>query len=173
MRYRLAPYSPRRLLAALLCFLLCAAAFPLSALAQEADGEAPPAEGQAAQADATGDAVAAGDGDGESARAPAWIDRLKQGGKTMLALLLLSVAGLAVILERLFNLKKSVIVPDGLAREARQKWSQGDYEGVTKSAEGKPSTLGKILREFVNYRSLPASELFEDGVMPVKIRLVT
>ena len=44
------------------------------------------------------------------------VERLEQGGTTMIFLLLLSIAAVAVSLERAVNLRKAAIVPDSLGR---------------------------------------------------------
>ncbi len=95
----------------------------------------------------------------KSYRGPQFIERLRQGGATMIVLGLLSIGGFAFLLERLVNLRRRSIVPEGLAREARDAWKSGDFDGVLKACERKPSTLASILEEFVEYRHLPASEL--------------
>ena len=52
------------------------------------------------------------------------------GGLTMWFLLFLSILALAFILERAFRLRRSVIVPAGMAESAAALWEKGGYDDI-------------------------------------------
>ncbi len=59
--------------------------------------------------------------------------------------LMVSIWMVSVLIERLLRLKRSVIVPDGLADEAEQAWREGDSEGVAAACAAKPSILADMI----------------------------
>jgi biopolymer transport protein ExbB len=87
------------------------------------------------------------------------LDRFRQGGLTMVFLLALSVAAVTFTLERLFNLRRSAIYPDGLTQKAQELWSKGDFEQLNKVCEANPSTLSTTIQAFIRHRRCSAPEL--------------
>jgi len=81
------------------------------------------------------------------------LSQLAKGGKTMYVLLLLSVAALAFALERLFHLRRGVIVPHGLAREADILWLDGALDELSDLSEASDSTLGRIIGALCDHRA--------------------
>lgn len=72
--------------------------------------------------------------------------KFKAGGLTMWFLLFLSILGLAFVLERVFRLRRAVIVPAGLAEQADKLWKEGKFDEVLKLCEEKKkATLAKII----------------------------
>jgi biopolymer transport protein ExbB len=55
-----------------------------------------------------------------------WLTKVRKGGWTIVALLVLSVIGVAFVLERLFMLRRSRIVPKGLSAAVDELWG-ADY----------------------------------------------
>jgi biopolymer transport protein ExbB len=88
-----------------------------------------------------------------------WWELLKKGGKTMIFLLVLSVTALAYGLDRLFTLRRGVIVPPGLSAAASRLWAEGKYEEIIALADRRPSTLGRILQFIVRHRTEPVADI--------------
>jgi biopolymer transport protein ExbB len=82
----------------------------------------------------------------------AFIQKLIQGGWTMVFLLLVSIGGLAFTVERFVNLRRGNIAPKGLAAKADQLWREGHTKQLAESVEGDKSTLGRMIAEIVEYR---------------------
>jgi len=82
----------------------------------------------------------------------AFLLKLKQGGITMVFLLLTSIAGLAYAVERLVNLRGSVILPDGLAEKADRLWREGKWEELVALSEKSNSTLARVISVIARHR---------------------
>ncbi|MDQ8209250.1 MotA/TolQ/ExbB proton channel family protein [Coraliomargarita sp. SDUM461003] len=89
----------------------------------------------------------------------ALIEKLKESGKTGIALFFISVVGFSFAFERLFNLRKSLITPPRLAGQVDQLWSQGDVSAVKKLASESHSTLGRVINEIVEHRDSPRADI--------------
>lgn len=87
------------------------------------------------------------------------IDKLRKGGITVLILLALSVAGVSYTIERLINLKRFAIIPYGLIEDVEKSWAKGEFDKVVDLCEAKPSTAGRILETFAQYRDSSMAEL--------------
>lgn len=81
-----------------------------------------------------------------------FIEKVKESGKTGIALLIISIIGFSCAFERLFNLKKANIVPVGVAAKCNSLWNEGKYEDILKIADSKPSTLSRIVRLMVEHK---------------------
>jgi biopolymer transport protein ExbB len=86
-------------------------------------------------------------------------ERLKQGGKTMLFLLALSVAALSFTLERLVRLRRAVISPEELGPRAQALWNENKYDEILALCRQRPSTLASIITAFVRHRHCTPQEL--------------
>ena len=80
------------------------------------------------------------------------ISKLKESGKTGLALLLISIVGFSFAFERLFNLKKANIIPAGLAAKSNKLWEAGKFDELKKLAKDKSSTLARIIVLLVDHK---------------------
>ena len=87
------------------------------------------------------------------------LERLKQGGVTMVFLLALSIGAVTFTLERLFRLRRGAINPAGLAAEAMVLWQGGRFDDLSGLCERHPSTLATIIASFVRHRHCSALEL--------------
>jgi biopolymer transport protein ExbB len=116
---------------------------PVQAVQQMEGEEAPP------EAPAPG---AAEEKDRELTVGEAFVLKLRQGGLTMVFLLLLSVAGLGYALERFVHLRSKAIVPPGLAERADKLWREGRYEEIENLPERHPSTLARVLAVIARHR---------------------
>ncbi len=90
-----------------------------------------------------------------------FVDRVKQGGWTMLFLGMLSVMSATFAIERLVHLRKDAILPEGLSRRARELWNEGKFDEVRSLCRSTPSTLSTIIDGLVEYRHCPYVELSE------------
>jgi biopolymer transport protein ExbB len=89
----------------------------------------------------------------------ALIEKLKESGKTGIALFFISVVGFSFAFERLFNLRRSAIIPATIAAKADKLWNQGDIDGVKQVAAGSHSTLGRVVLEIVDHRDSTRAEI--------------
>lgn len=91
--------------------------------------------------------------------AQGFIDKLATGGRTMIALLALSVMGGAFALERLFRLRRRAIVPSGLGEEADELWQAGDFREALAVCRQRPSTLGRAIEFIIRHRGNPVADI--------------
>ncbi|MDA3800032.1 MAG: MotA/TolQ/ExbB proton channel family protein [Kiritimatiellae bacterium] len=82
-----------------------------------------------------------------------FVQKVKESGKTGIALLLISIAGFACAFERLFNLRKANIVPSGIASKSNKLWKEGKYDEIEALVDANPSTLSRIIRLMVEHRN--------------------
>ncbi len=153
-----------------LCGLLLIIAVPLGAQENQEQGDDAANEEPVAQ-EATDEEMAADPAlveegvageeeiDPEALKGVTPLERLGQGGVTMLFIGLLSVAGLTFFLERLFHLKKSAVFPDGLTDKAKELWKKRDYDGILRLCDQNPSALGHVITYLVRHRTCHTLEL--------------
>ena len=91
--------------------------------------------------------------------AGSFLRKLAKGGWTMVFLAALSVMGGAFALERLFMLRRTAIVPEGLASAADSLWAEARYGEALGLCESDPSTLGRVLAFIVRHRSNPMADV--------------
>ncbi|MDA3872609.1 MAG: MotA/TolQ/ExbB proton channel family protein [Kiritimatiellae bacterium] len=87
------------------------------------------------------------------------IERFKQGGFTMWVLLGLSFIMVTFGSERLFNLRRSKVVPDDLADNARAAWKTGDKSKVVAVADAQPSVLASAIKLLAAHSHLSANDI--------------
>ncbi|MBB1472258.1 MotA/TolQ/ExbB proton channel family protein [Luteimonas sp. MC1782] len=90
------------------------------------------------------------------------LELVKAGGWPMLPLLLLSAVALAIIVERYWTLRRSVVVPAGLGREVRDWAGRGGHldPAHIESLRGN-SPLGALLASVLDMRNRPREEMRE------------
>lgn len=125
------------------CLLLLLGMFPVGLYGQETGTPEAPAEESVEMAQET---------EIESGPDTPLIDRLRSSGMTGIALLIISVVGFSFAFERLYDLRKSRIIPEHLADQADQLWQQNDIEGVMRLATEHPSTLGRAILTILEHR---------------------
>ena len=81
-----------------------------------------------------------------------WALYLKQGGKTMWFIGLLSVLGLGCALERFWNLRRSRIVPSGFAGEVVRAWREGEFGKVEELCAKNRSVLARVVETMLEHR---------------------
>ena len=90
------------------------------------------------------------------------LELVMAGGWPMLPLLLLSAVALAIIVERYWTLRRSVVVPSGLGREVRDWAGRGGHldPAHIESLRGN-SPLGALLAAVLDMRNRPHEEMRE------------
>lgn len=90
-----------------------------------------------------------------------WLAEMRQGGSTMVALLFLSVAGLAVLFERLFAVRGSRFAPAGLLEGTLALVKSGDDAAAARLCHAKRSVLGESLVFVLEHRANPMEKVAE------------
>ncbi len=139
------------------CLLLLFAATTLSVSTVFAQEETPAEASE--QAIESTETEATASEEEEAMKGASLFERLGQGGVTMVFLALVSIAALTFAIERALNLKKDAINPGGLAEDAKKRWEKGDYEGILKQCEQKPSVLAHVISYLVQHRTCSTLEL--------------
>ena len=67
------------------------------------------------------------------------------GGAILLAIILLSILAVYLIIEQIMTLRKSEVMPPGLADDVRQLLSQGRWQDAGESCRKKPSPLSFVI----------------------------
>ncbi len=99
-----------------------------------------------------GDVPGPGRGAHELTTGEAFVLKLRQGGLTMVFLLLASVAGVGYAIERLVNLRSGTVVPDGLADRADRLWRRGKWDEIQALPDKSNSTLARVLAVVARHR---------------------
>jgi biopolymer transport protein ExbB len=87
------------------------------------------------------------------------LSKWEAGGNTMWFILAMSILALAFFLERLVRLRRGTIAPKGLARRADALWQQGDYDGIVRLCQSRPSTLSRIISYIIKHRDNPVGDI--------------
>jgi biopolymer transport protein ExbB len=85
--------------------------------------------------------------------------QLAHGGIGIVVTGLLSVLALAVVLERLANLRASRLAPQELADEARGLWQAGRFDALRARVAGEDGVLARILGELAGRPHLTPAQL--------------
>lgn len=88
-----------------------------------------------------------------------WVGKLRQGGYVIAAQLVLSVLALAFVLERAFMLRRSSMVPAGVADRARVLWREEKFGELVAMGEGRCSTLERVIATLAEHRRAPMADL--------------
>ena len=81
-----------------------------------------------------------------------WTHYIRQGGKTMWFIGLLSVLGLGCALERLVCLRRSRIVPDGLSADVVRLWGDGAFDEIGYRCAKSRSALARVVETILEYK---------------------
>ncbi len=85
--------------------------------------------------------------------ADVFFEKLKHGGTTVIVQILLSIFGLSVVLERLYSLRRSRLVPDRLLRQVDELWDKAEYSEIERICRKNGSALGNVLVGIVKHRA--------------------
>ena len=86
---------------------------------------------------------------------------VKAGGWPMLPLLLLGVAALAIILERLWSLRRNEVMPPKLGEEVRNWATRGQLDPAHIESLRRNSPLGALLAAALDVRHKPRDQIRE------------
>ena len=112
-----------------------------------------------------------------------WTLYLKQGGKTMWFIGLLSVLGLGCALERfwnlrrsriVWNLRRSRIVPTGFAGDVVRAWREGAFGQVEELCAKNRSVLARVVETMLEHRDaedFQAAKIFAEDKAGRELRL--
>lgn len=89
------------------------------------------------------------------------IDLLKSGGLMMIPLLISSVIGIGIIIERLFSLRKKIILPEPLVNAIEHTQSETDLQNLKTICHSHPSILSDLVLDCLEHAYLPTDELKE------------
>ena len=103
-----------------------------------------------------------------------WTLYLKQGGKTMRFIGLLSVLGLGCALERFWNLRRSRIVPAGFGGDVVRAWREGAFGKVEELCAKNRSVLARVVETMLEHRDeedFQAAKIFAEDKAGRELRL--
>ncbi|HJR73099.1 MAG TPA: MotA/TolQ/ExbB proton channel family protein [Luteimonas sp.] len=89
------------------------------------------------------------------------LELVKAGGWPMIPLLLLTVVGLAIIVERFWTLRRKAVLPPGLGDEVRAWASRGRLDPAHIDSLRRTSPLGALLAAALDVRHRPREEIRE------------
>ena len=89
------------------------------------------------------------------------LELVKAGGWPMIPLLVLTVAALAIILERFWTLRRKMVLPPGLGDEVRVWAARGNLDPQHIDALRRTSPLGALLAAALDVRSRPRDQIRE------------
>jgi len=89
------------------------------------------------------------------------LELVKAGGWPMIPLLALTVIGLAIVIERFWSLRRSVVLPPGLGGEVRAWAMRGPLEAVHIESLRQTSPLGALLAAALDVRNRPRDVIRE------------
>ncbi|TWI04497.1 biopolymer transport protein ExbB [Luteimonas cucumeris] len=89
------------------------------------------------------------------------LELVKAGGWPMIPLLLLTVVGLAIIVERFWTLRRKAVLPPGLGEEVRAWAARGRLDPAHVDSLRRTSPLGELLAAVLDVRNRPREEIRE------------
>ncbi len=84
---------------------------------------------------------------------------LVKGGIIMVPIALASLLGVAVVLERLWALRRQNVYPPGLLERVRENLARKGVRSADQLVENDPSSLGRLLHAALERASLPSVDL--------------
>lgn len=100
------------------------------------------------------------------------LDVLRSGGWLMVPLLLLSLIALAVIIERLYNLRTPRVLPPNLVDDIEADIHRGDVSQARERAEADESPLGEVIASGLRHSGLQR-EVIKESLEETGRRVVT
>lgn len=88
-----------------------------------------------------------------------FVDKVKKGGATMVFLLLLSIAGITYILERVANLRSRTFATPGLVEKSSELFQKNQFEKLEELCRKDKSILGRIVLAVVDHRECETSDI--------------
>jgi biopolymer transport protein ExbB len=81
-----------------------------------------------------------------------WLEEMKEGGLTMVALGILSIALLTFFLERFITLRANKFAPKKLLATVKPLFHEGKFDEIRSACDSHPSPAADIIRHCVDYR---------------------
>ncbi len=81
-----------------------------------------------------------------------WLEEMKEGGLTMVALGILSIALLTFLLERFITLRANKFAPKKLLAAVKPLFQEGKFDEIRSACDSHPSPAADIIRHCVDYR---------------------
>ena len=100
-----------------------------------------------------------------------WIEELNEGGITMVALGVLSIALVAFLLERLLTLRRRRFVPSKLITHVRPLFAEGRFDEISAACDRHPSPAADIIRHCIDYREADFS-IMQGGASDIGARAI-
>ena len=100
-----------------------------------------------------------------------WIEEMKEGGLTMVALGILSIALLTFLLERFATLRANKFAPKKLLSKVKPLFHEGQFDEIRKACDAHPSPAADIIRHCVDYRDTEF-ELLQSSSSDIGARVV-
>jgi len=100
-----------------------------------------------------------------------WIEEMKEGGLTMVALGILSVALFAFLLERFLTLRAQKFAPRGLIDQVKPLFHEEKFDEIRSACDAHPSPAADIIRHCVDYRETDF-ELLQSTASDIGARVV-
>ena len=91
------------------------------------------------------------------------VQRFEEGGRIMWVLTLLSMAGVAFAVERVMQLRRDLVAPEGLRAKADQLWKENKADEIPELCAKQPSTLGRIIAFVAEHRQNSMTSLNESA----------
>ena len=88
-----------------------------------------------------------------------WMDKMQQGGWTMVALTALSVIGLVFILERSLSIRRKHVAPEDLSRKVHDAIQKRDSVSAISACDEHPSVLAITLRFIFEHKDNPVDTI--------------
>jgi biopolymer transport protein ExbB len=138
--------------------------FSAAAMAQEQTPSPALAESETQPVTTTENGQSAADGESPEAEdevtvGEAFLLKLKQGGLTMVFLLLASIIGVGCAIERWAHQRRGNIAPSGLCEKADALWRRGAFDELEQTAVKSGSTLGRMIAAIVRHRNVGAADV--------------
>lgn len=92
-----------------------------------------------------------------------WLENLMQGGWVMIPILLLSVAAIAIFVERLVTLRRATTDPKAITDRIRNYVHSGDINGAIAYCEAQGKPITRILHDGLERLGRPIAEI-QDAV---------
>ena len=81
-----------------------------------------------------------------------WVGKLRDAGATIPVLLFLSIVAVALILERLWTVRRKNFVPPRLVARVNKLWVQGDFDQIARLCGLQSNTFAQVVRFIVKHR---------------------
>lgn len=100
-----------------------------------------------------------------------WIEELKEGGITMIALGILSIAMVSFLIERFMTLRPGNFMPPELIDKIRPLDPEKDFTTILEACKSQPSTAAEVVTHMVEFRHTNV-DMIQNGAADIASRVV-